>query len=511
MVDATIGYEQMKFLDAYSGYNQIPMAEEDRINTVFKTERGLYCYIVKSFWLRNAGATYQLLVNKIFAEQLGWIMEVSIDDMVVKFEREADHLTHLAKCFKAFNRYNMKLNPAKCALGCFKKSSQTLWGDEQRKAFEELKSYLSSPPVLSALVLSAPEQDEELYMYLVVTSVVVSATLFKEVEGKQKPIFYVSKTLLDAETRYSMLEKLVLALMTTKKRLRQYFETHVVVVLTKFSLKQILAKPDLSGSMSKWAIDHSAYDVSRRLIWVMSMDGSVNSSLAGIGVVLEAPFGLRIEDALKLQDKVINIEALIYRLELASSLGIKQLQIRTDSKLVSEQVPREMNRRIEKLAMKASSGKCTRKSLVILSTTKVDGCPACFEIWQPNECWMDPIIQYLKERTEPDIMDQSRSLKAKVARYTLINEQFYRMSFNCPCLRCLNPNEAKSLIEEIHEGICGNHSGGWSLAHKALTAGYYWSYMMTEAGWYAKMCDRCQRHAPLMHQPAQPLHSIVAP
>ncbi|XP_010513476.1 PREDICTED: uncharacterized protein LOC104789482 [Camelina sativa] len=66
------------------------------------------------FGLKNAGATYQRLVNKMFAEQLGRTMEVYIDDMLVKSQRASDHITHLRQCFDTLNKYGMKLNPAKC-------------------------------------------------------------------------------------------------------------------------------------------------------------------------------------------------------------------------------------------------------------------------------------------------------------------------------------------------------------------------------------------------------------
>ena len=66
------------------------------------------------FGLKNAGATYQRLVNRIFAEQLGDTMEVYIDDMLVKSLTASDHIKHLTTCFESLNKYNMKLNPAKC-------------------------------------------------------------------------------------------------------------------------------------------------------------------------------------------------------------------------------------------------------------------------------------------------------------------------------------------------------------------------------------------------------------
>ncbi|XP_059625366.1 uncharacterized protein LOC132268551 [Cornus florida] len=92
MVDATTGYECLTFLDAYSGYNQIPMDPADEEKTSFVTERGTYCYKVMPFGLKNAGATYQRLISKIFKEQIGKIVEAYIDDMVVKSKKKADHV-----------------------------------------------------------------------------------------------------------------------------------------------------------------------------------------------------------------------------------------------------------------------------------------------------------------------------------------------------------------------------------------------------------------------------------
>ncbi|KAL0730557.1 hypothetical protein Bca4012_026650 [Brassica carinata] len=114
LVEATAGNKLLSFMDAFSGYNQIMMNPDDREKTAFITDRGTYCYKVMPFGLKNAGATYQRLVNKMFAEQLGKTMEVYIDDMLVKSLDEHDHIAHLEECFARLNQHNMKLNPAKC-------------------------------------------------------------------------------------------------------------------------------------------------------------------------------------------------------------------------------------------------------------------------------------------------------------------------------------------------------------------------------------------------------------
>ena len=107
----------LTFMDAFSGYKQIMMHSDDREKTAFITDRGTYCYKVMPFGLKNAGATYQRLVNKMFADKLGVTMEVYIDDMLVKSLHAADHLRHLQDCFETLNKYGMKLNPAKCTFG----------------------------------------------------------------------------------------------------------------------------------------------------------------------------------------------------------------------------------------------------------------------------------------------------------------------------------------------------------------------------------------------------------
>ncbi|CAL2256933.1 unnamed protein product [Prunus armeniaca] len=117
LVDSTSGNQLLSFMDAYSGYNQITMHEDDKAKTSFIIERGTYCYKVMPFGLKNAGATYQRLVNKIFKEKISKTMEVYVDDMLVKALELVDHIKNLAKAFSLLQKYNMKLNLSKCTFG----------------------------------------------------------------------------------------------------------------------------------------------------------------------------------------------------------------------------------------------------------------------------------------------------------------------------------------------------------------------------------------------------------
>ena len=112
-------------MDTFSGYNQIKMDVADQEKTSFITSQGLFCYKVMPFDLKNAGTTYQRLVNHMFHPQIGQNVEVYMDDMLVKSAKETQHLDDLQETFDMLRRYNMKLNPSKCA---FEVSSGKFFG-----------------------------------------------------------------------------------------------------------------------------------------------------------------------------------------------------------------------------------------------------------------------------------------------------------------------------------------------------------------------------------------------
>ena len=117
IVDAMAAHELLSFMDAFSGYNHISMDPSNQEKTSFVTSQGTYCYRVMPFGMKNAGATYQRLVNRMFQKQKGASMEVYIDDMLVKSVKSELHITHLAEVFQSLKSYNIKLNPPKCAFG----------------------------------------------------------------------------------------------------------------------------------------------------------------------------------------------------------------------------------------------------------------------------------------------------------------------------------------------------------------------------------------------------------
>ena len=248
-------------------------------------------------------------------------MEVYIDDMLIKSKESPDHTTHLQQAFDLLRTYGMKLNPVKCAFGVsvgrflgfmmtqrgieanpsqlkailesatlrsrkevqqltgrltalgrfisrftdnlkpffatLRGANRTGWDEECDRAFTQIKQYLAEPPIVAS-----PEADETLFVYLAVSDTAVSAALFKENEdGKQRHVFFVSKSLIDAETRYNHLKQAALALRIAAKKLRPYFQAHPIVVLTDLPLRSTIHKPDLSGRMARWAIELSEYGI----------------------------------------------------------------------------------------------------------------------------------------------------------------------------------------------------------------------------------------------------------
>ena len=119
------------------------------------------------------------------------------------------------------------------------------WDEECEKAFQDLKEYLTQAPMLMA-----PDPEEDLFMYLLVSNYVVNAVLLRD-QGVQHPVYYISKTLVNAETKYLPLKKLVLALVHATRKLPHYFQAHTLYVLTGYPLLSLLKRSDFTGRIAK--------------------------------------------------------------------------------------------------------------------------------------------------------------------------------------------------------------------------------------------------------------------
>ena len=123
-------------------------------------------------------------------------------------------------------------------------------------AFNNLKAYLSSPPLLSPSKLG-----EELYLYLAVSQAAVSAALVREEDRSQRLVYFTSRVLRGAEKRYPQMEKLAFALITTVRKLKPYFQAHTIVVLTDKPLKKAMSSPEVAGRMALWVVELSEFDI----------------------------------------------------------------------------------------------------------------------------------------------------------------------------------------------------------------------------------------------------------
>ncbi|KAL6315401.1 hypothetical protein AAG906_000512 [Vitis piasezkii] len=189
----------LSFLDAFSGYHQIPMSPADEEKTAFITLHDLYCYKVMPFGLKNTGATYQRLMTKIFKPLVGRTIEydmklnpskcafgVSLGNSRDLCKKELRLTCKLVALGRFIARFTDELRPFFLAI---RKAGANEWTDSCQSAFEKIKHCLMQPPILSS-----PLPEEKLYMYLAVSEWAISAVLFRCPSPKeQKPIYYVSR------------------------------------------------------------------------------------------------------------------------------------------------------------------------------------------------------------------------------------------------------------------------------------------------------------------------------
>ena len=130
------------------------------------------------------------------------------------------------------------------------------WNEECALAFQQLKEYLSHPPIMSS-----PKMDEVLFAYIAVAPHAVSLVLIRVDSGIQRPVYYVSRSLHEAEIRYLPLEKAILVVVHAIRKLPHYFQAHIVVVLTQLPLKALLRNVDYTGQVAKWGTILEAFDI----------------------------------------------------------------------------------------------------------------------------------------------------------------------------------------------------------------------------------------------------------
>ena len=128
----------------------------------------------------------------------------------------------------------------------------------------------------------------------------------------------------------------------------------------------------------------------------------------------------------------------------------------------------------------------------------------------PN--WQDPLVAFLKNGILPEDKVEAEKIRRNAPRFWLSKDQkLYKRSYLGPYLLCVHPEAVDMLLEELHEGICSSHTRGKSLAHRALTQGYWWPSMQKNSQDYVKKCDQCQRYASNIHQSEGLLNPLSSP
>ena len=178
-------------------------------------------------------------------------------------------------------------------------------------------------------------------------------------------------------------------------------------------------------------------------------------------------------------------------------------------------VPRSGNAHANSLAMLAtSSAQDLPRVILVEDLCKPSRTEDTVQINQirAGPSWMDSIIQFLKEDILPKEKVETDKVRRKATSYWLSKDhKLHKRSFSWPYLLCVHLDQTESLLEEMHEGICGSHTGGRSLTHRVITQGYWWPNMQREALEYVKKCDQCQRYAPSIHEPGGILNPLSSP
>ncbi|XP_022158860.1 uncharacterized protein LOC111025322 [Momordica charantia] len=380
----------------------------------------------------------------------------------------------------------------------------------------------------------------------------------------------------ETETRYPQMEKLALALVTSTRRLRPYFQAHTVVVLTNLPLKSISHKPETSGRLMKWAMELSEYDIQFEprtalkgqavadfiaeltpppelsrpdLPWTIYVDGSSNERGCGAGILLLAPGSERFEYALRFSFRTSNneaeYEALLTGLRIARALGASHIKVFSDSQLVVSQIKEEYqakDSRMEKYLSKVRSYLIQFRTYEVSQVPRAENSnanalaklalayetdlarsvpveildgpsilePDLMEVDTPEPSWMDPIVDFIKGNSPPDPKEHKKMAR-KAARFVIQDGALYRRSFSLPLLKCVTLEEGLYVLREIHEGVCGNHSGARSLSAKVVRQGYYWPTLDQDAKKFVRTCDNCQCFRNIIHHPPELLTPISAP
>ncbi|XP_043804435.1 uncharacterized protein LOC122721306 [Manihot esculenta] len=405
----------------------------------------------------------------------------------------------------ALNRF-MSRSTERC-LSFFKKLRKVPnfeWTEDCREAFKELKSYLSSPHVLSS-----PLEGEELLIYLSASEQAISAVLVRVEGGEQKPVFYVSKVLKDAEIRYLNIEKIAYALL-------------------------LATEP---GESSSEALENKREgQSSQEFSWKLYVDGASGAGGSGAGVMLKGPEGFKVCYALRLEFRASNnaaeYEALINGMLVAMEITgayqardptmqnylakVKAIEAELKSRGIAvryQRIPQEENEEADLLSRLSKEELKQLPDEVYIQHISIPAFDKTTTVMQveQGQSWMTPYLEYLEKGKLPEDKDEAKKIAARAANYQAVRGTLYRRGKSTPWLRCVGLDKAVKVLEEIHWGMCGAHQGAGTLGNKIFRQGYYWPTVKKKAEEFVRRCDICQRFANAINVPATLQSSISSP
>jgi ribonuclease HI len=288
------------------------------------------------------------------------------------------------ECLAALSRFISRLSEKGLPLyRLLRKAERFTWTPETEEALGNLKALLANAPILVP-----PAAGEALLIYVAATTQVVSVAIVveRQEEGHtllvQRPVYFISEVLSETKDRYPQIQKLLYAVILTRRKLRHYFESHPVTVVSSFPLGEIIQSREASGRIAKWAVEHMGATLSfapRKAInsqvladflaewtdiqlptapiqpelWTMYFDGSLMKIGAGAGLLFISPLGKHVRYVLCLHfpasNNVAEYEALVNGLHIAVELGVRRLDARGDSQLVIDQVMKNSHCRDQKM------------------------------------------------------------------------------------------------------------------------------------------------------------------
>ncbi|XP_070672579.1 uncharacterized protein [Malus domestica] len=397
------------------------------------------------------------------------------------------------------------------------------WGPPHQQAFDSIKAYLTSPPVLVP-----PQRGKPLKLYISTFEKSIGSLLAQNNEGgKEQVVYYLSSILTEVETRYSPVERLCLALYFTASKLRHYMlPCHVHIIAKTDVIKYMLSKPMLTGRIGKWILALSEFSfqyVPQRAVKGQAIADFLaeHQESQSEGVYHYYSFLLDYQGN---TNNRAEYEALIIGLEILMDLGVVEVEVFGDSELVINQlngefkcrhitmagyylaaaqllsfwdseisinhVPRGSNLAANEMAQLASGVPIHERKYGVDVEIQRRNLPSILErgfsldimvLEAEIEDWRSPIIHHLKDHSSPT----SKKDRQQATRYVLWAKNLLRKTPDGLLLKCLGQEESMRVMAEVHEGVCGAYQAGTKMRWLLRRYGYFWPDMEKDCKSYA--------------------------